>query len=110
MYRTRLRLKKRTGYRGLVLLLLIGVLLHSAVPASAPEQVVWAEELVSWPPKRCSLAARRYWRRGLVLLVRRTKVLGCRVGLVAILLGFAVAALRHGMKTSADRVIKELKR
>jgi transposase-like protein len=86
MYRTRLHLKKRTGYGWLVLLLLIGVLLPSAIAVSTPEQVAWAEELVPWPSRHCSLASGRYWRRGLVLLVGRSKVLSCRLGLVAVLL------------------------
>jgi transposase-like protein len=84
MYCTTFYLQRRTVYRCLSLLLLIGLLLQSCAPVEGRE--VWGEALCLWPRRRW------FHRRGhpgiicLDCLGRRGWVLFCRLGLVAALL------------------------
>lgn len=82
MYCTALYLKKRTVSRCLSVLLLIALLLQCAFPFPAVERAVWDETLVRWPSKRRPRRKRCYR----TFLAQRSKVLLCRVGLVAVLL------------------------
>ena len=85
MYCTTFHLQKRTVYRCLSLLLLIGLLFQSFTPFQGHE--VWDETLLLWPRRR------RWFRLGrrsgmtcLDFVKRRGWVLLCRLGLVAALL------------------------
>jgi transposase-like protein len=85
MYCTTFHLQKRTVYRCLSLLLLIGLLLQSFTPFQGRE--VWDEALLPWLRRRRWFRLRR--RSGIIcleLLKRRGWVLFCRLGLVAVLL------------------------
>ena len=66
----------------------------AAVLAAIGLYFLFAEGLATWGDPSGDYAA----------IVKNT------VGLIALLLALSVAALRHGMKTSADRVIRELKK
>jgi transposase-like protein len=68
------------------LLLLIALLLQCAIPFPAVERAVWDEALVRWTSKRCRRWNRRYRQACRAFLTQRSKVLLCRVGLVAALL------------------------
>jgi len=85
MYCTTFYLQKRTVYRCLCLLLLIGFLLQSCTPLQDCE--VWDEALLVWPRRRHGF--RRCYHPGITcldFLGRRGWVLFCRLGLVAALL------------------------
>ena len=82
---TPLPFEKRIGYRGLCLLLLVGLLFQTCIPDQ--DRLVWSAELVCWVRKRrsgvryrCAIARRLHIvkRRGLVML--------CRMGLMSVLL------------------------
>ena len=85
MYCTTFPLQKRTVYRCLSLVLLIGLLFQSFTPLQGRE--VWDEALLVGPRRR------RWFRRCrcpgitcLDFLKRRGWVLFCRLGLMAVLL------------------------
>jgi transposase-like protein len=85
MYWTTFHLQKRTVYRCLSLLLLIGLLLQSLTSFQGRE--VWDENLLLWPRRRRWFHLRR--RSGITclnFLKRRGWVLLCRLVLVAALL------------------------
>jgi transposase-like protein len=85
MYCTTSHGEKRIGYRGLCLLLLVSLLLHTCI--LCPEKAVWDERLVSWARKgRPRRGARRAWVGHLHILRRRGMVVVCRLGLMTVLL------------------------
>ena len=84
MYCTTFHLQKRTVYRCLSLLLLIGLLLQSLTPLQNRE--VWDEALLVWPRRHWFRRCRRPGINCLDFLKRRGLVVLCRLGLMAVLL------------------------
>jgi transposase-like protein len=84
MYCTTFHLQKRTVYRCLSLLLLIGLLLQSFTSLQGRE--VWDEALLVWPRRHWFRRCRRLGINCLDFLKRRGLVVLCRLGLVAVLL------------------------
>jgi len=85
MYCITLHLEKRIGYRGLCLLLLVGLLFQTCAPDQ--DHLVWDAELVPWERARRSRV--RYGSaivRRLHIVKRRGLVMLCRMGLMSVLL------------------------
>jgi len=82
---TTVHIKKRIGYRGLRLLLLVGLLVQTCTPDQ--DHLAWDVELVAWVRKRRSRV--RYGSaiaRRLHMVNRRVLVMLCRMGLMGVLL------------------------
>ena len=88
MYCTIVHFKKRIGYCGLCLLLLIGLSLHAC--SVGQENVLWDEELLSWTRQvRPGRGHRRVLGGRFQVLKRRGMVLVCRMGLLSVLLAWS---------------------
>ena len=84
MYCTPLYFEKRIAYRGLCLLVLIGLLCYCCT--FGPEHPVWDEEPVSWVRRRTRSRCGAVCAGVVQVVKRRVLEMLCRVGLMTVLL------------------------